>query len=146
MKVVSRDAVIKNSTLVKLPPPPRYFCPTSKASYKKIGEALIKADRLKEHHLVTLEILAQNHAQFQYAIKAINAANRKKAMSGFIQKFTTGATNVSPEVTLKEKAEKQIFICLKRFGLDPKSEKELEAGNQLKLPFGLNEFLSKKGA
>ncbi len=148
MKVVGKGNgnLVKSDLVKKVPGAPRFFTPRAKTTYKRLGNILIEAGVLKSRHLPTLEILAQNYDQWQSAIMAINKANRKKAMSGYIQKFTTGATNISPEVTLKEKAEKQIFICLKRFGLDPKSEKELDAGNQLQLPFTLDDILSNKRA
>lgn len=123
-----------------LPAAPRYFDPIAKKQFKNLGKVLITSGLLKRRHIPTLEILAQNFAQWEYAVKEINRKNRKKKMSGFIQTFQNNTTNISPEVTLKEKAEKQIFICLKRFGLDPKSEKELDA-SQLSLPLDLDNIL-----
>lgn len=128
------------SDLVKiLPVPPRYFDKVTKAQFLKIGKILIAANLLKQRHIPTLEIMAQNFAQWQQAVESINRKNRAQKMSGFIQTFANNTSNISPEVTLKEKAEKQIFICLKRFGLDPKSEKELN--NQLQMDFGLDSIL-----
>lgn len=128
---------LSQSDLVKKPPTcPRYFDPVSRAQYKRLAEILITAKVLKERHLPTLEVLATNFAQFEMAVKAIAKKNKAKAMSGYVQTFSNQTTNISPEVTLKQKAEKQIFICLKAFGLDPKSEKDLgDTGDPNQLDF-----------
>ena len=128
----------------KLPAPPRYFDVVTKKNYARIGKILIASNILKPRHIPALEIMAVEYAQFEYAIKAINTANRKRKGSGYIQTFSTGAKNISAEVTLKEKAEKQIFICLRRFGLDPKSEKELDASEDPNQTNLLEALLGKK--
>lgn len=110
-----------------LPKGPTYWDSTTKRNYKTVGSILINAKLLKEIHIPILRILASQLSQIESAERAIFLKNKKNEMSGYIQKFTTGAANVSPEVTLREKAIKQAFICFKRFGLDPKSEKELKA-------------------
>jgi phage terminase small subunit len=88
--------------------------------------------------------LAQNASQHEFAIKQIQKKNREEMGSGFIQTFKTGASNITPEVTLKEKAEKTMLQVIKQFGLDPKSEKDLalEPSNQTDLLEALG--LSKK--
>ena len=90
--------------------------------------------------------MAQNLAQWEAAVRAVNDKNKAEKMKGYIQKFANNTTNISPEVTLKEHAEKQIFICLRRFGLDPKSEKEISATGQLELPLNLDQILTAAGA
>jgi phage terminase small subunit len=67
-----------------------------------------------------------NLEQWEWALKQIQKKNRRKAGSGYIQTFNTGAANVSVEISLKRDAEKAIMQCIKQFGLDPKSEKELK--------------------
>ena len=52
--------------------------------------------------------------------------NKEKLGSGYIQKFNSGAENISVYLTIKRDAEKAIMQCFKQFGLDPKSEKELK--------------------
>lgn len=118
---------LENSTdLIKqVPTPPSYFDLQIKNNYKRMAKVLIDSQILKNRHLPTLEIFAVEFTQFEYAVKAIIKANKLKAGTGYIQTFSTGAKNISAEVTLKQQAEKQLFICLRRFGLDPKSEKEL---------------------
>ena len=115
----------KEIILIILQKAPEYFNEVTKRHYKNIGESLITANVLKITLLPTLEVLAQNMAQYEFALKEINRKNNIEAGSGYIQSYKTGNANVSAEVTLKEKAEKNIYICIKLFGLDPKSEKDL---------------------
>ena len=116
----------KKMTLIKkVPKAPDYFNEATKQHCINIGKSLITANVLKTTLLPTLEVLAQNMAQYEFALKEINRKNNIEAGSGYIQRYQTGNANVSAEVTLKEKAEKNIYICIKLFGLDPKSEKDL---------------------
>ena len=114
-------------TLIKkAPKAPAYFNALTKKHFEDLAAILIKAEILKEKHLPTLEILAQNRAQHEFALSEIDRKNNEMYGSGYVQTFKTGATNVTAEVTLKEKAEKAMLQCLKLFGLDPKSEKDLD--------------------
>ena len=126
----------EGSDLIKvMPKPPTYFSPSAKRHFKKLAKILIASELLKEKHLSTLEILAQNKGQHEFALREINRKNKHRNGSGYIQTFTSGANNITAEVTLKEKAEKAMLQCIKQFGLDPKSEKELnlEPANQTNL-------------
>lgn len=114
-------------TLLKCPKPPMYLSKEAKEHYKFMGNLLATQERLKELHLKGLEIYAVNMAQFEFAIRSIEEKNRDKMGTGFIQKFTSGAQNISVEVTLRNNATDNLFKCFKIFGLDPKSEKELKS-------------------
>lgn len=114
-------------TLMKVPAAPAHLSKEAKAGYKMMGNFLAKADRLKDYYLPTLEIWAAAYAQWQYAMNEINALNKTETGKGYIQKFPSGARNLSPEVTLKNDAADTMMKCAKLFGLDPKSEKELKA-------------------
>lgn len=124
-----------SDVLSQVPKAPVYLDAASKRHWKVLSRILIGAEILKTMHLPTLEILATAAGQREYAIRAINKKNRRSPGSGFIQTFKSGANNISAEVTLKEKAEKTMLQCIKQFGLDPKSEKELnhEPSNQTDL-------------
>jgi P27 family predicted phage terminase small subunit len=124
-----------SDVLSKVPAAPAYFDAASKRHWKSLAKTLIGAQILKTIHLPTLEILATSAGQREYAIREINKKNKKRPGTGFIQTFASGANNISAEVTLKEKAEKTMLQCIKQFGLDPKSEKELnlEPANQTNL-------------
>ena len=132
-------------TLLKCPKPPIYLTDEAKVHYKAMGAILAKNDRLKELYLTALEVYADAMAQWEFAIKEIKKANSEKFGTGYIQKFSSGASNVSVYVTLKDKAEDSLFKCFKQFGLDPKSEKDLKAEttdpNQMSL---FEQLLAKK--
>lgn len=124
MKVVS---INQGSEFIKeLPSPGTYLGPKAKDHYKTIGALLISNDRLKRIYLPSLEVLAENLEQWEWAVREIRKKNREKHGSGYIQKYTSGAKNISVEVTIKRDAEKAIMQCFKLFGLDPKSDKELK--------------------
>jgi P27 family predicted phage terminase small subunit len=114
-------------TLMKVPAAPGHLCVMGKRGYKMMGNYLAQAERLKSYYLPTLEIWAAAYAQWQYAMNEINTLNKIEPGKGFIQKFGSGARNLSPEVTLKNDAADTMMKCAKLFGLDPKSEKELKA-------------------
>ncbi|QLE02898.1 P27 family phage terminase small subunit [Galbibacter sp. BG1] len=124
MKVVGLDQ--GSDYLKKLPSPPTYFGSKAKAHYKRFGSILISGNQLKRIHLPALEVLAENYEQWEWAIREIRTKNKNTHGSGYIQKFSSGAKNISVEVTLKRDAEKAIMQCFKQFGLDPRSEKELK--------------------
>lgn len=112
--------------LREVPAAPKYFSKEAAKHWKIMGGILAKTDRLKETYLSALEVYSEAMAQWQFALTEIRTANKEKHGSGYVQKFNSGASNVSVYVTLKDKAEDSILKCCKIFGLDPKSEKELK--------------------
>lgn len=134
-------------TLLECPKPPIYLSAEAKIHYKKMGKILAKNSRLKDLYLNALEIYAEAMAQWQFAIAEITKANKQKFGTGYVQKFQSGASNVSVYVTLKDKSVDDLLKCFKLFGLDPKSEKELKSDikdpNQTSL---LDELLKLKNA
>ena len=129
-------------TLSKVPKPSVYLTDEAKKHYFDMGSVLAKNELLKEKFISVLEIYAEAMAQWEFALREIKKANKDKFGSGYVQKFTSGAANVSVYVTLKDKAEDSIFKAAKVFGLDPKSEKELKIeNNQLDL---FNEVMKQK--
>lgn len=113
-------------TLMEVPKAPVYLTKEAKKHWNEIGGILAKNELLKEKFLTHLEVLAEGKAQWEFALREITKANKEKFGTGYVQKFTSGATNVSVFVTLKEKAMDDILKCCKAFGLDPKSEKDLK--------------------
>ena len=112
--------------LCEVPAPPSFLGAGAKKHFKEVGKRLITAKILKAIHITALAVFAENLEQWEWAIKEIRAKNRKEKGSGYIQKFSTGAKNISVEITLKRDAEKAMMQCFKQFGIDPKSEKELK--------------------
>ena len=115
-----------SDSLLEVPKPPVYLNDDAKRHYVRMGKILAKNKRLKEAFLPALEVYAESMAQFQFAVSEIRKKNREKSGTGYIQKFKTGAENISVEVTLKKSAIDDLLKCFKIFGLDPKSEKELK--------------------
>lgn len=113
-------------TLIEVPKAPVYLTDEAKKHYASMGTILAKSELLKEKFLPALEIFAEAMAQWEFSIRGIKKANKEKFGSGYMQRFTSGASNVSVYVTLKDKAEDSILKCCKIFGLDPKSEKDLK--------------------
>lgn len=112
--------------LTDLPRPSGFLDSVSKRHYKELGTILITAKVLKRIHLRTLEMLATNCAQWEFAVKEIIKKNKEKSGSGYIQVFASKATNISTEVTLKRDAEKSMRENIAAFGMDPQSEKKLK--------------------
>ena len=113
MKVVHKNE--GTDLLSVVPKAPIYFDTSTKKHWKRVARVLITANLLKRIHLDALGLLAQNLAQHEYAIRAIQKKNKLELGTGYIQTFKNNTSNISPEVTLKEKAEKAIFQCLKGY-------------------------------
>lgn len=114
-------------TLIQVPTPPKYLTDSAKKHWKFMGNVLAKNDRMKETYLNALEIYAEAMAQFQFANEAIKQKNKENYGTGYIQKFASGASNISTELSLRNNASDILFKCFKQFGLDPKSDKDLKA-------------------
>jgi len=130
VKKLQDDGLVK-----KIPDSPKMLSTVGRRYWKSLSATLIDAKVLKKAHLPALEILADQYAQYEEAALEIKLQNKEKRMSGYVQTFTSGAQNVSVYVTLKKDAAKTILQILKQFGMDPKSEKDLnmEPPNQLSL-------------
>lgn len=129
--------------LKELPKAPSFLSPSAKRNYKELGEILISAQLLKEIHLKTLEIFATNYEQWKWSVKAIADKNKEKLGSGYMQVFSTGATNLTTELTIKRNAEKAMAENIASFGMDPQNEKKLnmnKGGEQGDLFEGFKNF------
>lgn len=125
MEIVGKGA--GTDLLSKLERPSGFLCATSKRYYKKLGQVLIGASVLKRIHLPTLEMLATNCAQWEFAVKEMNRKNKVSSGTGYIQTYQSKATNISTELVLKRDAEKAMRENIAAFGMDPQSEKKLKA-------------------
>ena len=116
------------SELVKeIPKSPSYLDTSAKQHFKKFARILISSESLKRIHLPALELMAENFSQWEWAVREIRSKNKDKNGSGYRQKYTSGAENISVELTIKRDAEKAIMQCFKQFGIDPRSENELNS-------------------
>lgn len=113
--------------LTKLPPPPSHLDRFEKKYYKEIGKLLITAGVLKSIHLIALEVLATNRAIWIFAVQEISKKNKERYGAGYVQTYSTGATNITTELAMKSKAERTMLENLALFGMDPQSEKKLKA-------------------
>lgn len=113
--------------LKEIPKPPAYLDSRAKSHFKKLAKTLISSDLLKRIHEPALAVMAENFSQWEWAIREIRRKNKEKEGSGYRQKYSSGAQNISVELTIKRDAEKAIMQCFKQFGLDPRSEKDLKA-------------------
>lgn len=142
MKVVSLG---KGSDILKeLPQAPAYLGTKAKSHYKKFGEILISNDQLKRIHISALEVMAENMEQWEWAVREIRTKNKKVPGTGYRQNYSSGAQNISVELTIKRDAEKALFQCFKQFGLDPKSEKELKQTTDPAQGDLFEQFMNKK--
>ena len=124
MKVIG---INKNTDLVLgVPKPPVYLDDCAKVHFKRFAKILINSSQLKKIHLPALELMAENFAQWEWAVREIKIKNKEKSGSGYKQVFKSKAENISVELTIKRDAEKAIMQCFKQFGIDPRSEKELK--------------------
>ena len=117
-----------SDVLTQVPSPPAHLDAKEKKHYREIGKTLITAGVLKSVHLMALEVLATNRALWIFAVKEIAKKNRKKYGEGYVQTYTTGATNITTELAMKGRAEKLMLENLALFGMDPISEKKLKGG------------------
>ena len=116
---------IGNGQLTELPKPPAYLTDSAKKHYKKISKILKANDKLKETFLGAIEIYSEAMSEFEFALREIRKKNKVELGTGYIQQYTTGATNITTEMVIKKNAEQTLFKCFKQFGLDPLSEKAL---------------------
>lgn len=114
-------------TLSTVPSPPAYLSSEAKKHFKTMGQKLAPKERLKDIYIDALIIYAEAMAQFEWATKEINKKNKLAYGEGYIQTYKTGATNISTELVLRNNAADTLIKCFKQFGLDPKSEKDLNA-------------------
>lgn len=125
MKVVGKG----NGTdvLAELPAAPKYFSREQKKHWLESGQILVRAGLMKEKFVAALELFAVAKAQFEWAIIEINKKNKIDPGKGYIQTYKTGATNITTEMVVRNDAQDNMIKCLKMFGLDPKSEKDLKS-------------------
>ncbi|WP_294737346.1 P27 family phage terminase small subunit [uncultured Flavobacterium sp.] len=104
---------------------PKHLSREEKTAYKKVADFLMKEKRITATNLHTLEIFAVNYVQWSWACTEINKLNKVEPGTGYIQKYSSGAKNITAEMVLRDRAAKEMKECSALFGLDPKSEKAL---------------------
>lgn len=143
MKVVHQNEDLKKSSteeeivnnlyevLKELPKPETNM--KLSASQKKwwywFGSEFVKTNTLSKVDLMHLQNISVMMDARCKVLKKINDLNRKDpdGVKGWVQKFTSGATNVTGYQTMYEKATKQLDELSARFGLSEKDRKKLGA-------------------
>lgn len=93
------------------------------------GLEFVKTKQLTSTDLVHLQNAAVSMDARCKLIKIINAENKKSnnGVGGWVQRFASGATNVTGYQTMYEKATKQLDDISAHFGLSFKDRKKLGA-------------------
>ena len=114
-----RDSVEELEGVLELPKPPNWFNATAKTKkiYKEVGSHLVETKKLQKFDAYALMLLASALEQYSWALNAINEKNKTAPGSGYIQKFKSGAENISTELSVKRDAYKQIIELAGKFGL-----------------------------
>jgi phage terminase small subunit len=90
--------------------------------YKYFGQQLVDTRKLTKPDLIHLIRLSKS---VDYYIQAENKISELAFEGGLIQKFSSGATNVSAYVTIREKMIKEIDELSKHFGFSFKDRSKL---------------------
>ena len=113
--------------LSRVPKPPVYLTEYAKEHYRDMAKKLIKIERLKEVYLPALEVYAESMACWEWALREIKRKNKMAFGSGYIQTYSSGATNITTEMVMMRNAKSDILDCAKIFGLQPDSDKKLKS-------------------
>ena len=104
----------------------------AKKIYRHFGKLLLATGRLSKLDLGNLVQLAVAWEKFLWAEKQMAEKNNVDFGSGYVQTFKSGATNITTEFSISEKAQDQILKLSKLFGLSMKDR------------HGMLEYLDKK--
>lgn len=88
--------------------------------YRHFGKVLLTTGRLSNLDLGNLVQLAVAWEKFLWAESEMAKKNDDEFGSGFIQKYSSGATNITTEFSISEKSQDQILKLSKLFGLSMK--------------------------
>ena len=140
LSIVTGDGIEVNKNLYvilkKLPAPMKRFCLSKDQNfwYNHFGKILVDSKKLTDPDLIHLHGLAKS---IDYMIQAENKINEKGYNGGLVQTFTSGATNISANMTVREKMLKEIDNYSKHFGFSFKDRMKLNEkdndSNQLSL-------------
>jgi phage terminase small subunit len=114
-----RDALPEVEGIKELPKPANWFNASARAKkiYKEIGTHLLETKKLQVFDSYALVLLAVALEQYSWAVNEINEMNKNRPGSGYVQTYSTGAKNITAEVTVRKEAYKQIIELSSKFGL-----------------------------
>lgn len=84
--------------------------------YRHFGKLLVDTNKLTALDLPNLVQLAVAWDKFLWAEEAMAAKNNEEMGAGYMQTFKSGATNITTEFSISEKAQDQILKIGKLFG------------------------------
>lgn len=128
LSIVTGDGIEVNKNLYvilkKLPAPMKRFGLTKNQIfwYNHFGRILIDSKKLTDPDLIHLHGLAKS---IDYMLQAEEKINEKGYNGGLVQTFTSGATNISAHMTVREKMLKEIDNYSKHFGFSFKDRMKL---------------------
>lgn len=129
LKIVTGDGS-KNlyKVLENLPSPMAKFklSTNQKFWYNYIGKILVETKKLTQPDLIHLHAFARSVDYYLQAEEQIAI----KGYSGLVQTFSSGASNVSGHITLREKMLKEIDNFSKHFGFSFKDRQKLNESDQ----------------
>jgi hypothetical protein len=143
LSIVGDDVVEVNKNLYvilkKLPAPLKKFSLNADqvSWYKYFGKILISSKKLTEPDLIHLHSLAKC---VDYLIQAETEISKLGYYGGLIQKYVSGATNISAHLTLREKMLKEIDDYSKHFGFSFKDRMKLTENNTMPQQYSLWEL------
>ena len=85
--------------------------------YDYFGQKLVGTGRLTELDLPNLVQLAIAWDKFIWAEERMAQKNAQEMGAGYVQRFKSGATNITTEFSIAEKSQDQIIKLSKMFGL-----------------------------
>jgi hypothetical protein len=128
LSIVTGDGIEVNKNLYvilkKLPSPMKRFCLSKEQTfwYNHFGKILVDSKKLTDPDLIHLHGLAKS---IDYMIQAEKKIDEKGYNGGLVQTFTSGATNISAHMTVREKMLKEIDNYSKHFGFSFKDRMKL---------------------
>jgi phage terminase small subunit len=118
MKIIKGSK--KQTHLTKLPKCSPELNDRERKIYRQIGMRLIRNGNLREIDITILETLSTSLAEFYWATERINEMNAKKMGDGYIQKYASGATNITTHMVIRERAFDKFIRLSKLLGMSIK--------------------------
>ena len=121
------NVILKNEGqreyLVELPDAAPFFNLSKRANeiFKNIGDYMVQQRLLVESDIATLAIYASKLDEYLQYDELIKIRNKQRKFSGSIQKFKTGADNVTALFVVRNKLFKELFILQKELLLTPRA-------------------------
>lgn len=101
----------------------------AKKIYSQLVEKIGEKMKLSRLHEDVIGMLAVEIDTWVWANSEIQRKNKSNSGSGYIQKFASGATNITTEMSIRNQALKNVGMLSKKFGLTVRDLKEIGETN-----------------